>query len=90
MFFFIFLTGGKLRHFLTFEILRACLVCVICNSNSIHLFIFKLCILIVHTLKMCTTHFMHISWIFFSFLGGLELRHFFDRNAKMVSGLCYL
>ena len=32
-------------------------------------------------------HFMNI---FVSFLEGLELRHFFVRNAKMVSGLCYL
>ena len=26
-----------------------CLVCVICNSNSFHSFIFKLCLMIVHT-----------------------------------------
>ena len=30
------------------------LVCVICNSNSFHFFIFKLCIMIIHTLKMWT------------------------------------
>ena len=35
-------------------------VCVICNSKSFHSFLFKLCILIIHTLKMCTSHFMHI------------------------------
>ena len=29
-------------------------LCVICNSNIFHSFIFKLCIMIVHTLKMCT------------------------------------
>ena len=31
-----------------------CFLCVICNSNRFHSFIFKLCILIVHTLKMCS------------------------------------
>ena len=29
-------------------------LCVICNSNRFHSFIFKLCIMIVNTLKMCT------------------------------------
>ena len=53
---FSFLTGVELRHFL-----RGCLVCVICNSNSIHSFIFKLCLMIVHTLKMCTLSFVHVS-----------------------------
>ena len=32
--------------------LSGCLVCVICNSSSFHSFIFKLCIMIVHTLNM--------------------------------------
>ena len=31
-----------------------CLVSVICNFNSFHVFIFKLCITIVHTLNVCT------------------------------------
>ena len=30
-------------------------LCVICNSNRFHSFIFKLCIMIVNTLKMCTS-----------------------------------
>ena len=29
-------------------------LCVICNTNRFHSFIFRLCIMIVHTLKMCT------------------------------------
>ena len=29
-------------------------LCVICNSNRFHSIMFKLCIMIVHTLKMCT------------------------------------
>ena len=41
-----------------------CLVCVTCNSKSFHSFIFKLCIMIVQTLKMCTSYSVHISWIF--------------------------
>ena len=46
-----------------------CLVCVICNSNSFHSFIFKLCIMIVHTLNMFIFYFVHISWIFSQFWG---------------------
>ena len=49
------LRGVELRHFPS-EMLRECLVCVICNSYSFHSFIFKLCIMIVHTLKMCASH----------------------------------
>ena len=41
--------------------LLRCLVCEICNSKSSHFFIFKLCTLIVHILKMCTFYFVHIS-----------------------------
>ena len=54
-----FLTGVELTFFPS-EMLRGCLVCVICNSNRIHYFIFKLYMIIVHTLKMCTSHFVHI------------------------------
>ena len=42
------------------EILRDCLFCVISDSNSFHSFILKLSIMIVHTLKMCTSYLMHI------------------------------
>ena len=38
----------------TFGVLTLCYLCVIRTSNSFHSFIFKFCILIVHTLKMCT------------------------------------
>ena len=47
----------ELRHYYvytTFGVLTLCNLCVICNSNRFHSFIFKLCIMIVHTLKMCT------------------------------------
>ena len=44
------------------EMLRGCLVCVICNSNSISSFIFILYKMIVHILKMCISHFMHVSF----------------------------
>ena len=57
------------------EMLRGCLVCVICNSNSIHFFIFKLCLMVVHLLRMCTSYFVQIS-SFFTFLTDVELRHF--------------
>ena len=38
-----------------------CQVCVICNSKSFHSFLFKLCLMIVHILKMCTSYFVHVS-----------------------------
>ena len=34
--------------------LGGCLVCVICTSNNFYSIIFKLCIMIVHTLKVYT------------------------------------
>ena len=54
------------------EMLRGCLVFVICISNSIHYFIFKLCLMVVHTLKMCTSYFVQISF-FFNFWQLLNL-----------------
>ena len=41
--------------------LFGCPVCVICNYERFHFLISKLCIMIVHTLKMCTSYFVHIS-----------------------------
>ena len=38
-----------------------CQVCVICNSKTFHSFLFKLCLMIVHILKMCTSYFVHVS-----------------------------
>ena len=67
------MTGVELRHFFPCEMLRGCLVCVICNSNSIDSFIFKLCIMIVHTLKMCTSILCTFHEYFFSFMGVLNL-----------------
>ena len=74
IFFFTFLTGVDI---FSTVMLRGCLVCVTCNSNSIHYFIFKLCIMIVHTLKTCTSHFFAHLINIFLFLTGVELRHFF-------------
>ena len=59
------------------EMLRGCLVCVICNSDSIHSFLFKPCIMIVHTLKMCTYNFVHILHFFKKFFMVLNLDIFF-------------
>ena len=75
--FFSFLMGVELRHFFHPQCLGGCLACVICNSKSIHAFIFKLCIMIVHTLNMCTSYFVRLFHCFFSFLIGVEHRHFF-------------
>ena len=70
--------GVELRHFFVQKCLDGVwFVCVICNSNSFHFFIFKLYIMIVPTLKMCTCLFYAYLIIIFSFLVGVELRHFF-------------
>ena len=53
------------------EMFRGCLVCVICNSSSFHSFIFKLCIMIVHTLNMYTLYLCTFDNIFLRF----ELRN---------------
>ena len=76
IFFFSFLTGVEHRHFSPSEMLSGCLVCVICNFNSIHSIIFKLCIMIVHTLKMCTSYIVKLFHCFFSFLMGVKPRYF--------------
>ena len=55
---FIILRGVELFHP---KMLRWCLVCVICNTNSFQFFIFKLCIMIFYTLTMCTSNFVHIE-----------------------------
>ena len=44
---FLIFRAVELRHFFPSEMLRGCLVCVICKSSSFHSFIFKLCIMIV-------------------------------------------
>ena len=57
---FLILTGVELRHFFLPRCLGAAVVCVICNSNSVHYIIFKVCVMIVHTLMMYISHFVHI------------------------------
>ena len=52
------------------EMRRGCLVCVNCNSNSFHSFKFKLCIMIVHTLKMCISYFIFYKFHDFFFIFG--------------------
>ena len=82
-FFFSFLRGVELRHFFPSEMLRGCLVCVICNSNSIHSFIFKLCIMIVHKLKMYVHHLFCACFInFFTFLQVLNLDLFLSEMLR--------
>ena len=66
------------------EMRRGCLVCVISNSNSFHSFIFKLCIMIVHTLKTCISNFYFYK--FNDFFGGreaLNLDSFFCKMLRM-------
>ena len=70
------------------EMRRGCLICVICNYNSFHSFIFKLCIMIFHS----SSYFIHISWFFFQFLGGggKGVRHFFRKILRgcLVCVIC--
>ena len=63
---FLFLGLLNLDIFFPSEMLRGCLVCVICNSSSFHSFIFKLCIMIVHTLNMYTLYLCTFDNIFLS------------------------
>ena len=81
--------GLVMAHLHPSATLLGCLVCVICNSKRFHSFSFKLCIMIVHILKMCTSYFMHISRLF-SFLRVVGTRHFCVQNAYKVPGLCNL
>ena len=73
--FFLIFDGCWTWTFFHQKMLRGCLVFVICNSNSIQYFIFKLCLMVLHTLKMCTFYFVQISF-FFTFLTDVELKHF--------------
>ena len=57
---FVIFRAVKLSHFYPSEMLTGCLLCLIFNSSSFHSYIFKLCILIVYTLNMCTLNFLHI------------------------------
>ena len=86
-FFFSVLRGVELRYFPS-KMLRGGLVFVICSSKSFCSFSFKLHNDCLH-MKMCTFYFVHIFrfFLFFSFLRGVELRHFSVQNAYMVPGL---
>ena len=74
-----------MRHFLS-KMLNGCSVCVICNSSSFHSFIFKLCIMIVYTLDMCTQYLCTFDDIF----GSVELRHYYIYNPFGMLKLCKL
>ena len=55
------------------KMLRGGLICVICSSKSFHCFLFKLCIMIVHILKMCTNLFCAHFKTFVHFCGVINL-----------------
>ena len=71
------------------EMFRECLVCVICNSNSIHYFIFKLCLMVVQKLKMCTSYFVQISFFFSLFRQMLNLDIFKQFPFLYIKTLCF-
>ena len=56
------------------QMLRWFLVCVICNSKSFYSLVFKLCIMIDHTLNMCLSFLCIIVF---------KLHFFLDRNFKL-------
>ena len=67
--------------------LGGCLVCVICTSNNFYSIIFKLCIMIVHTLKMYTfIEDVQLSYL----LRLLDMDILSIRNAYGVSDKCNL
>ena len=59
---YLFLRGVVLRHFSPSERLKGCLNPVICNSNTFHFLIFKLCIRCAPLFELCT--FENISLYF--------------------------
>ena len=78
--------GVELGHFFPSKMLGWCLFCVICNSNTFHTFIFKLCIMIIdcsHIEDVHPSFCAHLINIF-SFLVGVELRHVF--HPKSIGG----
>ena len=80
--FFIF-RGSCIETFFSLETLRLFLVCVIWNSKRFHSLIFKLCIMIVHTLNMCLSFLCNL--IIVSYIRFVELRHFFHPKCLGVS-----
>ena len=67
----------------SFEMLRWFLVCVICNSKSFHSIIFKLCIMIVHSLNVCLSFSVQNLINIFLVLGLSNLNIF---PSKMLRG----
>ena len=58
-FFFSFLRGVEPKTVFSSEMLRGCQVYVICNSKSFHCFLYKLCLMFVHILKI-NAYFVHV------------------------------
>ena len=54
-------------------------LCKMCNSKSFRSILFKLCIMVVHILKMCT-FFLCTFHEYFLIFRGVELRHFSDEK----------
>ena len=69
------------------EMLKWFLVCVIRNSKSFHSLIFKLCIMIVHTLNMCLRFLCKFDKHFLIFW-AVELIHFF--HPKYLEGVLFV
>ena len=64
-------------------------VCFIVNSKSFHSLIFKLCIMIVHTLNMCLSFLCKFDKHFLIFR-AVELRHFSSERLRgcLVCVIC--
>ena len=86
---YIFSGSVGLKIFYPSEMLRGCLVCVICNSNSFHSLIFKLRIMIVYTLNI-HLHLLFCAYLIyiFLFLGLLDSRHFI--HLKCLGGVWFV
>ena len=72
------------------RITNGCPVGIICNYNSFHSFLFKLCIMIVFILKMCTSFIVHISRHFPHFEGCLTQTFFLSKRLRwgLVCVIC--
>ena len=85
MIFFFIIWGLELRHFFC-KMCRGCLVCIICNSKSLHFLLFKLCIMIIHTRKYMTVHLQFCANLIniFLYFRSVELKIFYP--SEMLRG----
>ena len=67
-----------------------CYLCVICNSNRFHSFIIKVCIMIVHTLVMCTDDAgPEQSLVLLAYVLGAQKNHLIETVLLSTHDICF-